>query len=439
MGHLSGKLEFDALQQRLEKNPIGAPGNKAFFDILEELFTREECRIAATMPMKMATARRIASYAQSDENHVQEIINSLVRKGLVVDLPRDDGKVFYFLNPPMIGFFEFTMMRVRNNIDQKKVANLMWEYFREDPDLAFLRMIGKGETFLARPLVHEDALTPEVYSEVLDWEKATHMVSESDSWAKGMCHCRHIKLHMDKRCDYPMDICLSLGFGAKYLVRAGVSQAIDKSEAMDILVKSRELGLVQMGDNVKNRATFICNCCKCCCEMMEGFRTLPNQTMVITSNYVAKANEEACNGCGKCAKACPVDVIELIPAEPSGKAKKRKKRAQVNEQFCLGCGVCHRECKFDAMTLESIGVREYTPDTTMEKMMVVALEQGKLHHMLFANPNSVTHKTLGLFLKTILELPPAKQLLAKKQIRSKFVSAMLNGFSKTKDGWMAEL
>lgn len=439
MGHLSGKLELDALQQRLDKNPIGAPGNKAFFEILEELFTPEECRIAATMPIKLSTARRIAACAQSDIKHVDQVLASLVRKGLVVDLPRDDGKIFYFLNPPMIGFFEFTMMRVRKSIDQKKVANLMWEYLVEDPELAFLRMISKGETFLARPLVHEDVLKPDVFSEVLDWEKASHLISEAGAWAKGMCHCRHIKLHMDKPCDFPMDICLSLGFGAKYLIRAGLSEKIDKTEAMDILVRSRELGLVQMGDNIKNKPTFICNCCKCCCEMMEGFRTLPKETMVITSNYVANVDEQACNGCGKCAKACPIDIIELVPAEPTENAKKRKKRATINQQFCLGCGVCQRQCKFEALNLDFIGVREYTPDSAMEKMMVIALEQGKLHHMLFSNPNSVTHRTLGRFLKTILELPPAKQLLAKKQIRSKFVSALVDGFSKTKDGWIAKL
>ena len=84
-------------------------------------------------------------------------------------------------------------------------------------------------------------------------------------------------------------------------IRAGIAKEISKERAMDVLVYAREHGNVQMADNVRNRPGFICNCCSCCCEMMEAFRTLPEMTRVISSSYLAEIDAENCSGCGKCA------------------------------------------------------------------------------------------------------------------------------------------
>jgi len=236
-----------------------------------------------------------------------------------------------------------------------------------------------------------------------------------------------------------MEICLTLGMGATYLVRNGMARRIEKAEALDILVRARELDLVQMGDNVQRRPTFICNCCKCCCEMMAGFRMFPTEAQVITSNYVAAIDEDSCTGCGKCAKKCPVDAIELVDATPTARALKRKKRAVVHAANCLGCGVCHRQCRFDALRLRPIGERVHTPVSTMEKVMLQAIEHGKLQHLLFDHRGKITHRALNTFFGALLNLPPAKQLLAREQLKSKFVRFLLDGFSRTKNGWMAKV
>ncbi|MEX1312270.1 MAG: 4Fe-4S binding protein [Candidatus Sulfomarinibacteraceae bacterium] len=430
MGHLAGKKAYRDLQQRLDRMPVGAPAHRAFFELLEELFTEEECRVAAGIPLRLASLGSIARNAKVSEDAARKVLDRLVRKGLVVDLPRDGRSTVYYLNPTIIGFFEFTMMRVRDEVDQKKVAELMWAYMRDDPDLGFMRMLAEGETFIARPLVNEDALEPEVWTEILDADKASAIIDEASSWAEGVCHCRHVKLHLGKRCDYPIDHCLALNAGADYLVRAGIAKKIDRERARDVLAYAREHGNVQMADNVRNRPGFICNCCSCCCEMMEAFRTLPEMTRVISSNYIATIAADDCSGCGKCAKACPIDAIEVVPAGGTGKIPKRKKMAEVDAERCLGCGVCRAACDFDGLTMTAAPQRIYTPDNVMEKIALQAIERGKLQELLFNDPGKLTHRTLGALLRTIANLPPAKQAMASRQLKSRFVSLMTGVFRK---------
>jgi ferredoxin len=430
MGHLAGKKAYLDLQRRLDRMPVGAPAHRAFFELLEELFTEEECRVAAGIPLRLASLRSIARNAKLSDDATRTILDRLVRKGLVVDLPRDGRSTVYFLNPTVIGFFEFSMMRVRDEIDQRRVSELMWSYMRDDPDLGFMRMLGEGETFIARPLVNEGALEPEAWTEILDIDKATAIIDEAGSWAEGICHCRHVKLHLGKRCDYPLDHCLALGSGAEYLIRNGIAKRIDRERAREVLDYAREHGNVQMADNVRNRPGFICNCCSCCCEMMEAFRTLPEMTKVISSNYIAVIADEQCSGCGKCADACPIDVIDLVPASGTDKIPKRKKMADVDDTRCLGCGVCHAACDFGGLTLVKARRRVYTPDNVMEKIALQAIERGKLQELLFNDPGKISHRTLGALLRTIVNLPPAKQALANRQLRSQFVSLMTGAFKK---------
>lgn len=430
MAHLGMKGAYWMLQQRLDRMPIGAPPRREFFELLATLFSEQECRVAAAMPMVPSRAAAVARRANMEEAACQSILESLVPRGLVVDLPRPDGSVLYHLNPAVIGFFEFTMMRVREDIDQKHAARLMYAYLHDDPTLGFFRMVAEADTFLARPLVHEDALDAEVESKVLDYEKASAIIESAASFGEGLCHCRHVKEHVGQPCRLPRDMCLSLGFGADYLVRAGIARRVDKARALELLAYAREHDMVQMADNVQHRPTFICNCCACCCEMLHGLRVLKDTRRLVTSNYLAAIDLERCNGCGRCEKKCPVQVIDRVPAAASAAQPGRKSVARVNADLCLGCGVCHRHCPSGAIRLVPIGERVLTPKNAIEKMVLQALERGKLQHLLFDGPG-LSHRALNLFFGALLSLPPAKKILASRQLRSRFVRALLSGFSRT--------
>ena len=66
----------------------------------------------------------------------------------------------------------------------------------------------------------------------------------------------------------------------------------------------------------------------------------------------------------------------------------------------------------------------------MEKFALQAIERGKLQELLFNDPGKITHRTLGALLRTIANLPPAKQAMASRQLKSRFVSLMTGAFRK---------
>ena len=89
------------------------------------------------------------------------------------------------------------MMRIRDDIDQKRVAELMWAYMRDDPELGFMRMLADGDTFIARPLVNEDAVSPEVWSEILDFDKASAIIEEAGMTLMDVLKCSCFLKNMD--------------------------------------------------------------------------------------------------------------------------------------------------------------------------------------------------------------------------------------------------
>ena len=74
----------------------------------------------------------------------------------------------------MAGFFEFSMMRVRGDVDQKRLAELYFEYLNVEED--FIRdLFARGETQLGRTFVQERAVPAELSLQVLDYERASHV------------------------------------------------------------------------------------------------------------------------------------------------------------------------------------------------------------------------------------------------------------------------
>ena len=191
---------------------------------------------------------------------------------------------------------------------------------------------------------------------------------------------------------------------------------------------SRELGLVINADNVQRNATFLCHCCACCCNLLQGITRHGLTNVVMTSSYVAGSNRELCQGCGTCSRQCPVGAIPRTP-DPDPRFRKHG-RPQVDESICLGCGVCAVKCKSGAMKLRRRAQRVLYPEDVFERTILQCLEHGTLQNQLFDDPTSKTHAFMRGFLGGFLRIPPVKQALASQTLRSRFLGAMREGAAR---------
>jgi len=432
MAHATARSGYAALVERLNRFPQGAPPSDLLFKILSLLFSEREASLVALLPIKPFTVKTAARVWKMPESEAQAVLDGLASRAILVDVA-GRKRMHYVLPPPMAGFFEFSMMRTRGDIDQKLLAELYYRYITVEEDFIKALFV-RGETQLGRTFVHEPALAtgesrkPVLAGEdalhVLDYERASEVVKTATHRGIGLCYCRHKLEHLGKACDAPMDICMTFNNTAASLVRHGYARAVDAAEGMDLLRLAYERNLVQFGENVRRQVSFICNCCGCCCEAMIAARRFGILKPVHTTNFLPEVLD-GCTGCGDCVAACPVEAMTLVssndPAHP------RRKRAKLDADICLGCGVCVRACaKTRNLRLGRRAERVITPLDSTHKAVLMAIERGGLQDLIFDNRALASHRAMAAVLGVILKLPPVKRAMASKQVRSRYLEALID-------------
>ncbi|HZY44031.1 MAG TPA: 4Fe-4S dicluster domain-containing protein, partial [Anaerolineae bacterium] len=239
-----------------------------------------------------------------------------------------------------------------------------------------------------------------------------------------VCYCRHKMEHVDRDCEAPKDICMTFNGTADSLIRHGFARRVDRSEGIDLLQEAYANNLVQFGENVREGVNFICNCCGCCCEAMIAARKFGLMNPVHTTNFLPSLQADQCNGCGKCVSVCPVEAMTLVSANAAHHPK--MKLAKLDAEICLGCGVCTRACTKDALHLESRPDRVITPINSVHRVVMMAIERGHLQNLIFDNQALFSHRAMAAILGVILKLPPLKQALASKQMKSRYLEHLIS-------------
>jgi ferredoxin len=421
MSHTTLRSGYTELVDRLNRFPQGAPPSESLNKILQILFSEREAELVSTLPIKPFTARRASQIWKMDLTSARKILDELSSRAILVDVEHN-GQTTYTLPPPMAGFFEFSMMRLRGDVDQKVLGELFYQYLNVEED--FIReLFVRGETQLGRVFVQEPVLTNENALHVLDYERASEVIQTASHRGIGVCYCRHKMMHMGRNCDAPMEICMTFNSTADSLTRHGYARLVDVNEGMDLLQMAYEKNLAQFGENVRNRVNFICNCCGCCCEAMIAARKFGMLNPVHTSNFLPVVDEDECNGCGKCVTACPVEAMTLVSTNDAHHPKMKK--AKVDEDACLGCGVCIRTCGHDGLSLRSRPERVITPLNSLHRTVMMAIERGDLQNLIFDNRVQWNHRAMAAVLGVILRLPPIKQAMASQQVKSRYLEYLI--------------
>ena len=321
---------YEKLREFLNQFPIGFRKTPSGVEIkiLERLFTEEEAELATFLTIRPERARTIARRTGKDLGEIEKKLEIMAKKGLVFRVRRED-RVLYNAAPFMIGLYEYSV----NNID-KNLAQMFKQYYQE----AGLEEMGASNVpgFKVIPLKESIQIGTTLYPYLMLEEsiKKARVISVAD------CICRKEARLLGEGCNHPVETCLSFGVAAEYYIENGIGRKITAEEAIDIIKKADESGLVHAGANSKHLSN-ICNCFPCCCASMRGM-TQHGQDKQKFMNAIFESiiNKESCIACGNCVERCPVKAISIDDI------------ADVDRDLCLGCGLCASVCTEDAIYLK---------------------------------------------------------------------------------------
>jgi hypothetical protein len=126
---------YHRLVVRLNRFPQGAPPSKLLYEILALLFSPKEADLVSRLPVRVFTVQKAARAWKMGLAETRRILDQLCRKALLVDIEQN-GRMTYCLPPPMAGFFEFSLMHHRSDLDQKTLAEHLYRYINWDASLS---------------------------------------------------------------------------------------------------------------------------------------------------------------------------------------------------------------------------------------------------------------------------------------------------------------
>jgi Na+-translocating ferredoxin:NAD+ oxidoreductase subunit B len=348
---------YRRLARHLDNLPAGFPPTETGLElrILARLFTPEEAEVATGLIMMNEPATAIAARLGKGAENLEPLLLEMSRKGLIFRSTRD-GKHSFMAAQFMVGIWEYHV----NSLDE----DLIHDVNNYVPTLMKKNWEGpKTKQFRVIPISQRI----EGGAQVLPYDQAEAIIRRQTSIAVSPCICRREQAMVGKGCDKPLEVCLAFGGAAHFYSENGLGRLISQEEALQILQKGIEAGLVLQPGNAQ-KPTNICMCCACCCQVLKNLKLMQRPAESVHTSHVATVVAENCTVCGLCAERCPMEAITVDEI------------AEVNPDRCIGCGVCTGACQFEALTLEAKPETEryVPPKNIVETYVRIAKERGKL-------------------------------------------------------------
>jgi len=334
---------YKRLAKHLSSLGMGYPEKEELLEILKENFSPLEAEVALAIPTRVIPfepipVAKIKPPLNLLEKELEQILSNLAQRGLLFSKKMKDGRRGYALQQFGYGFPQTFFWKGVNAPNAKKMAELIAKYSRKEE---LQEVYGDTKTKAFRYIPASQSIEPEKHA-VFPFEMMEEVIQKVHVIALVHCPCR-ATAHLigKKRCDHPLENCIKYDELAEYLIEKGIGKEITKLEALEVIRKSEEAGLVHMVDNAREGIKHTCNCCGCCCWSVGTIRRKRILRDVLMATYfLRETDKERCTGCGQCVEICPVDAINMEGDFPV-----------IDKQWCIGCGVCAIPCPSSAVKL----------------------------------------------------------------------------------------
>ncbi len=330
------KQLFEVMKKR--RGPYTGIDIPEFYTLVQELFTPEEAQVNNAMSRKPATAKDIAKELGKSANDIVTTLESMADRGLCKTFLKDDVR-YYQGEPFMPGIFEYQFMAGKTTERDKKIARLIHTYKK-----AF--NAAKGKTKMTFPFTRVITVdkTIDAGNVVHTYDQVATYIEKYDSIGVGTCYCRHAAALRDEDTHgMPMDVCMWFGTMAEYAIERLGAKNIGKEEAMQVLDRAEEAGLVHMSRNTTEDIDFICNCDRWHCEVISGVLKQSKPALFFNSGFQPRFDPDLCTACETCIERCPPEALAMGDDDVP----------QVNLDRCFGCAVCATGCPTEAIALEA--------------------------------------------------------------------------------------
>jgi Fe-S-cluster-containing hydrogenase component 2 len=317
------------LREHLDSLPVGYPATKSGVElrILRRLFTEEEAEMACHLTPFAETAEQIAQKSGHTPADAEKLLEQMSRKGLIF-ASRKGGQSTYRAAWFAIGIFEHQVTRLT-----KELFEDVEQYIEE----ALKDEIISVSTPQLRVVPVQESFTSQM--QVAPYDSIRNLIKQQSKLVVADCICRKGSKLKGEGCGKPLESCLVFSTGAFYYLENGLGRDISQEEALKILDKAEEAGLVLQSGNAQK--TFnICCCCGDCCEILKNLRKFPKPSEMVASNYYAQVDTGSCSSCETCIDRCQMDAISVPDT------------AVVDLDRCIGCGLCVTTCPSEAVGMK---------------------------------------------------------------------------------------
>jgi Pyruvate/2-oxoacid:ferredoxin oxidoreductase delta subunit len=279
--------------------------------------------------MALETPESVAERTGRDAKAAAALLGQMADKGLLFRWRLGDT-VKYGAIPFVLGIYEYQLKSM-----DRQFARMFEDYLQE----AFHKNLAALKPSILRTIPINRSVV--VTHPVATYEDSREIIKKQKLIAVANCICRVQQDLIGNHCDKPLEVCFSFGSAAQYYIELGMGREITTEEALEILDRCEEAGLVAQPGNIQNPGG-MCNCCGDCCPLLRMIKKYPRPVEMVSSNYYAVVDVDECTACETCLERCQIGAISI----------NEDAVALINRDRCIGCGLCVTTCPTKALRLE---------------------------------------------------------------------------------------